>query len=207
MIRVLCVDDHALVREGIARVISRVPDIQVAGVAGSGQEAIEFFQQYRPDVVLMDLQMRDMSGLAAIKAIRSVDHYARIIVVTVLQGDEDIYQALQAGATTYLMKDTISDELIRVIREVYAGSYVRSHSLELALARRAQGPHMTAREIQVLELVAQGLRNKGIAEALKISEDTVQVHVRNIFTKLDVQDRSAAITAAVRLGLLDIRLH
>jgi two-component system NarL family response regulator len=207
MIHVLCVDDHALVREGIARVISRVSDVEVVGLAASGHEAIEFYRQHRPDVVLMDLQMRDMSGVEAIKAIRAYDHSARIIVVTVLHADEDIYQALHAGAATYLMKDTVSDELIRVIREVYSDTYVRPPSLEMALSRRAHSPHMTAREIQVLELIGHGLRNKGVAEALGISEETVQVHVRNIFSKLGLQDRSAAITAAVRLGLIDIRLR
>jgi CheY-like chemotaxis protein len=137
-IRLLCVDDHPLVREGIARVISRMPDIEVVGLAGSGDEAIALYRQGRPDVVLMDLLLKGgMTGVDAIKAIRRLNPAARIIVVSVLQGESDIYDAFQAGATTYLFKDMLSDELVRVIRDVHAGRPVRHPQVESVLAERA----------------------------------------------------------------------
>jgi DNA-binding NarL/FixJ family response regulator len=203
-IRILCVDDHRLVREGIASIINRQPDMCVVGAAGSAEEAIEQYRLTQPDVTLMDLQLGAVDGIAAIRAIRQRDPDARIVVLTVYRGDEDIHRALKAGAATYLMKDMLADDLIRVIREVQEGQHPISAAVEATLAQRASNPTLTRREIQVVELVAQGMRNKEIAAALGIAEDTVQVHVRNILAKLRVQDRSAAITAAIRRGIIHI---
>jgi DNA-binding NarL/FixJ family response regulator len=155
-------------------------------------------------VSLVDLQMPVKDGLEAIIGIRALHPDARIVVLTVYRGDEDIHRALKAGAATYLMKDMLADDLIRVIREVQEGQHPISAAVEATLAQRASNPTLTRREIQVVELVAQGMRNKEIAAALGIAEDTVQVHVRNILAKLRVQDRSAAITAAIRRGIIHI---
>jgi two-component system NarL family response regulator len=201
---VLCVDDHRLVREGISLLINRASDMEVVAAAGSGEEAIELFRSRRPDVTLMDLQLPTMSGIEAIKAIRDLDGGARIIVLTVFQGDEDIHRALHAGAATYLLKDTLSDELIRAIREVREGRQSMTPYVESRLAHRDAQPAVTPRELQVLTLIADGLRNREIATALGISEETVQVHVKNILAKLGVKDRSAAITTAIRRGIIHI---
>ena len=205
-IRVLCVDDHRLVREGIALIIGRQPDMEVVGSAQTGQEAVEMFQAQRPDVTLMDLQLGAMSGVDAIRAIRKKDPDARIVVLTMYQGDEDIFRALQAGAMTYLLKDTLSDDLIRVVREVREGrQQTISPQVQALLTERAAGPTLTPREVQVVELISQGMRNKEIAAALAISQETVQVHVKNVLSKLKVHDRTAAINVALRRGIIHIR--
>lgn len=201
-IRVLCVDDHRLVREGIALIINREPDMQVVGAASTGEEAVEIFQRTRPDITLMDLQLGEMSGVEAIRAIRAESPEARIIVLTMYHGNEDIYRAMQAGATTYLVKNMLSDDLIRVVREVYAGERPMSPDVEEKLQERARQPALTSREIQVLELVAQGLRNKEIAARLEISDETVGVHVKNLLSKLNAPDRTAAVGVAVRRGII-----
>jgi two-component system NarL family response regulator len=204
-IRILCVDDHRIVREGIALIIGRQRDMRVIAAAASGEEALELFRRHRPDVVLMDLQLGEMTGVDAIRAIRREAPDSRIIVLTMYQGDEDVYRALQAGAATYLLKDTLSDDLIRIIREVVAGSRHLEPDIAARLAERAAGPTLTQREIQVVELVGQGMRNKEIAAALGISEDTAQVHLKNIMAKLHVHDRSAAITVALRRGIIHLK--
>jgi two-component system, NarL family, response regulator len=203
-IRILCVDDHRIVREGIASLIDRQPDMRVVASAASGEEAIDLFLEHRPDITLMDLQLGVMDGITAIKIIRRHASEARIVVLTMRRGDEDIHRALAAGAATYLMKDTISDDLIRVIREVQAGAHPMPADVEARLAQRATSATLTDREVQVVELVAQGMRNKEIGVSLGISETTVQVHVKNILAKLKVQDRSGAITAAIRRGIIHI---
>jgi two-component system NarL family response regulator len=203
-IRILCVDDHQIVREGIELIINRQPDMEVVASATSGEEAIELFRRHRPDVTLMDIQLGRMNGVEAIRQIRRHAPAARIIVLTIYQGDEDIFRALQAGAATYLLKDTLSDDLIRVVREVYAGKRALGADVEARLAERAANPTLTPREIQVMELVARGMRNKEIAAALGISEETAQVHVKNILAKLKVKDRSAAINVALRRGIIHI---
>lgn len=205
-IRILCVDDHPVVREGIALIINRQPDMEVVGSASSGEEAIDLFRTQRPDVTLMDLQLSGMSGVDAIRAIRQEDPRARIVVLTMYQGDEDIYRALDAGAATYLLKDTLSDDLIRVIRDVHAGRQPAvSPDVEARLAERAGRPALTPREIQVLDLISRGMRNKEIATALAVSEETIHVHVRNILAKLKVKDRTAAVNVALRRGIIHIR--
>ena len=203
-IRVLCVDDHRIVREGIALIIGRQPDMRVVASAGSGEAAVVLHRRHRPDVTLMDLQLGTMSGLEAIQSIRQQDAAARIVVLTMYQGDEDIYRALKAGATTYLLKDTLSNSLVRVVREVHKGKHPLSPDVAARLAERAERPVLTAREVQVVELVAQGMRNKDIAAALGITWQTAQVHVQNIFEKLDVTDRTAAINVALRRGIIHI---
>lgn len=203
-IRVLCVDDHRLVLKGIALIVSGEPDLKVVGCATTGEDAVALFKAQRPDVTLLDLQLPTMSGLEAIRAIREEDANARVVVVTMYQGDEDIHRALQAGAATYLLKDTLSDELVRVVREVHAGERPISRDVQARLDERAAHSVLTAREIEVVALISQGLRNKDIAAELKISHETVQVHVKNIFAKLEVDDRTAAVNVALRRGIIHI---
>jgi DNA-binding NarL/FixJ family response regulator len=203
-IRVLCVDDHRIVREGLSLIIGRQPDMDVVGLAASGEEAVELFLRLTPDVTLMDLQLGTMGGVEAIRVIRHHDPGARIVVLTMYQGDEDIYRALEAGASTYLLKDTLSDDLVRVVRQVHAGDHPIMPSVEARLAERAAGPTLTRREVQVIELISQGMRNKEIAASLGISEETAHVHVRNILAKLRVKDRSGAINVALRRGIIHI---
>lgn len=205
IIRVMCVEDHRIVREGIVLIINQEPDMKVVGAAASGEEAVAVYRNCRPDVVLMDLRLGGMSGVDAIKAIRKEDPNARIIVLTMYEGDEDIFRAHQAGATTYLLKDTLSSDLIRVVREVHAGQRPVLPEVQARLAQRAAMPTLTAREIEVLQLISEGLRNKEIGATLGIAEGTVQIHVKNIFAKLNVNDRTGAVQVAVRRGLVHMR--
>jgi DNA-binding NarL/FixJ family response regulator len=203
-IRVLCVDDHRIVREGLALIIARQPDMKVVGFAATGEEAVLQWRRHRPDITLMDLRLGAMSGLEAIRAIRREEPTARIIVLTMYQGDEDIHQALAAGAATYLLKDTLSDDLIRTVREVHAGGAPMGDDVKALLNERASQPPLTPREIEVLTLVAQGHRNKEIASLLHLSEETVPVHLKNIFAKLKVNERTAAVNVALRRGIVHI---
>jgi DNA-binding NarL/FixJ family response regulator len=200
----MCVDDHRLVREGIELIVGRQRDMRVVASAASGEEAVSFFRVHRPEIVLMDLQLGGMSGVETTRIIRREFPESRIIVLTMHRGDEDVHRALQAGAATYLLKDALSDDLIRVMREVYAGTHHLQPGIAALLAERAAGQTLTPRETQVMELVAQGMRNKEIAASLGISEETAQVHVKNILAKLSVQDRSAAITVALRRGIIHL---
>jgi DNA-binding NarL/FixJ family response regulator len=203
-IRVVCVDDHRVVREGIAAVIGRQLDMEVVGSGATGVQAIELFRVHRPDVTVMDLQMPVLGGLEAIQAIRAEDPDARIVVLTMYHGDEDIYRALAAGAATYLLKEAILDDLARVIREVHRGTSRLPPDVERILAARANQVPLTSREVAVLELIAQGLRNKEIAEALGITQETAKVHVKNILNKLHVSDRTAAVTTGLRRGIIHV---
>ncbi len=203
-IRVLCVDDHRIVREGIALILSREPDIEVVARAASGEEALAMFRRYRPDITLMDLRLKAMSGVGAISAIRRDDPNARIIVLTMYVGDEDIHQALAAGATTYLLKEALPDELVRTVRDVYAGEHPLRDDVKAKLDERAGLPALTPREIEVLELISRGMRNKLIAIELGITETTVAVHIKNIFAKLKVNERTAAVHVAIRRGIVHI---
>jgi DNA-binding NarL/FixJ family response regulator len=204
-IRILCVDDHRIVREGLALIIGRQPDMVVVGTASSGEEAVELFSRFKPDITLMDLNLRGMSGLDAIKAIRRQDARARLVVLTMHNGEEYIHRALEAGAASYVLKDTLSDNLVGTIRDVYEGRHSLAPDVEARLAERAGNAHLTPREVQVIELISQGMRNKEIAATLGISFETAQVHVKNILAKLKVQDRTAAVSVAVRRGI--IQLH
>jgi DNA-binding NarL/FixJ family response regulator len=203
-IRVLCVDDHRIVREGLGMIIGREPDMEVVASAATGEEAVDLFERYQPDVTLMDLQLGAMSGVDAIRAIRLKAPEARVVVLTMYQGDEDIHRALEAGAFTYLLKDTLSDDLIRVVRDVHSGHHSVSPDVQARLAERADRPTLTPREVQVLELIAKGMRNREIAASLGISETTAQVHVKNILAKLSVSDRTAAVNVALRRGIVHI---
>lgn len=204
-LRILCVDDHAVVREGIVLKLEQQPDMTVVATASNGEEAIGQYEEYRPDVTLMDLQLPGISGLEAIRSIRHSDPAARIIVLTMYDGEEDIHHALQAGAATYVLKETLVDDLVRVIRAVSGGERPILADVATRLAWREMHPSLTAREVEVLGLIAEGRRNKEIAGLLGIVEETVQVHVRHILSKLEVQDRTAAVTVGLRRGIIHIR--
>jgi DNA-binding NarL/FixJ family response regulator len=203
-IRVLCVDDHRLMREGVARIVGVQGDMEVVAEASTGDQAVAQFVAHRPDVTLMDLQLPVMNGIDAIRRIREHDAGARIVVLTMYHGDEDIHRAFEAGAMGYLLKDTIPDDLIHVIREVHDGRPVVSPDIKQALEQRASQPALTLREFQVLELLAAGMRNKEIASALGVSTDTVGAHVKRIYAKFDVHDRTAALAEAIRRGIIHI---
>ena len=203
-ITVLCVDDHRIVREGLRMIINGEPDMTVVDAVATGGEAVAGYRQHAPDVTLMDLRLPDISGVDAIRAIREFDHDARIIVLTMYTGDEDIHQALGAGASTYLLKDTLADDLPRIVREVNAGQRRLPPDVQARLQERAANPTLTSREIEVMKLVAAGRRDKEIAIALAISNQTVRVHVKNIFAKLGVGDRTEAMNVAIRRGIIHI---
>lgn len=203
-IQILCVDDHRVVLEGIASLIGRQPDMLIVGFAATAPEAVQLYRRYRPDVTLMDLQLPEVSGLEAIRRIRSEDSQARIIVLTMYHGEEDIYRALEAGATTYLLKDALSDDLVRIIRDVHAGGRPIPSEVTALLAARSSHPTLSPREVDVVHLISEGLRNKEIALALGISEETVKVHVKSVLAKLGVRDRAAVVGAAIRRGILHI---
>ena len=203
--RLLVVEDHRVVRDGLTLILERASDLEVVGAAAKGEEAVAVFERERPDIVLMDLQLPGMSGVDAIRAIIQRDPHARVVVLTMYDGDEDIHRALEAGATTYLLKGSPSDDLIRIVRAVHAGGQPIPQDVRQRLEDRASRPSLTQREVRVLELVLQGQRNKEIATTLSISDDTVQVHLKNIFTKLDVHDRTAAVYVALRRGIIHVR--
>lgn len=204
-IRVMCVDDHRIVRDGLAAMIGRQADMEMVACAATGEEAVALFQHHRPSVTIMDLQLGTMSGVEAIRQIRTLNPAARIIVLTMSQGEEDIHRALQAGAATYLLKDTAFEDLIQTIRDISGGRQpIISAAVRARLAERAGRPSLTPREIQVLELVRRGLRNKEVAASLGIGEETVQSHVKSILSKLDVPDRTAAIDVALRRGIIHV---
>jgi two-component system NarL family response regulator len=203
-IRILLVDDHPLLRDGLRASISAEIDMQVVGEAANGQEALELFREYRPDITLMDLKMPVMGGVQAIQGIRGQFALAKVIVLSTYEGDEDIHRALEAGASTYLLKDTLSKDLVRVIRAVFAGERTLPAPVAQRLADRMLQPALTAREVEVLRLIAQGLRNKEIAGRLGISEETAQSHVRNILSKFGLHDRTEAVAVAVRRGIVHL---
>jgi two-component system, NarL family, response regulator len=204
-IRVLVVDDHPIVRKGLAAAINPEPDMEVIATAANGDDAIALFRDKRPDVTIMDLNLTPhMTGIQAIQAIRREFPDARIIVLSAYKGDEDIYRALQSGAITYLLKDTLGDELVPIIRDVHAGGGPIPPEVGKKLAERIRRPALTAREEEILQLIAKGMRNKEIGATLHISDETVQGHVKNILTKLNVHDRAAAVTVGIQRGILRI---
>jgi DNA-binding NarL/FixJ family response regulator len=204
-IRILCVDDHPLVREGLSALIDLQPDMKVIGAAATGEEALSSYNKLKPDVTLMDLELPGMGGLAAIKRLREMHPSARVVVLTVHHGNEDIHRALQAGATTYLLKEMLTKDLIRIIRQVASGGAPIPRDIAERLADRSAQPSLTSREIEVLTLIAEGLANREIAASLDISQQTVHAHIKHIFDKLDVTDRTAAVSTAVRRGIIHIR--
>jgi len=203
-ITVLCVDDHRIVLEGLRMIINSEPDMAVIDAAATGGEAVARYQQHAPDITLMDLQLPDMGGVDAIRAIRHLDAGARIIVLTMYKGDEDIHRALDAGARTYLLKDTLADDLPRIVREVHEGRRPLPPDVLAKLEERAANPTLTSREVEVMRLVAAGRRDKEIGLALAISSQTVRVHIKNIYAKLEVSDRTEAMSVALRRGIIHI---
>jgi DNA-binding NarL/FixJ family response regulator len=201
-ISVLCIEDHAIVRDGLSLIIGLQRDMKMVASASTGQEGIQQFRQHQPDVTLVDLQLPDMSGVDVIRAIRRDYGAARLAVLTMYAGDHDIRRALEAGACTYLLKDVHANQLVDVIRRVHSGDTTIPPDVEALLAQTTSGSAPTRREVEVLQLLARGLRNKQIADVLKITEVTVQVHIRNIFAKFEVTDRTAALGVAVRRGIV-----
>ncbi len=203
-IRVLIVDDHPLLRDGIAVLIANRDDIVVVGQAENGAEAIAAHQRLRPDVTLMDLQLPDMDGVDVIKAIRSDAPQARVVVLTTYSGDARAQKAMQAGARAYTLKNHVRRDLLDTIRKVFAGHKYVDPEVAGQMAEHSGEEGLTSRELQILLLVAGGLSNKRIASALDISEDTVKGHVSNILSKLDANDRTHAVTLAIRRGVIQI---
>jgi DNA-binding NarL/FixJ family response regulator len=203
-VRILVVDDHAALREGVAAMLAPEPDIAVVGEAGNGAEAVEAFRRLRPDVTLMDLQMPVMNGFDALVRIREEFPNGRIVVLTTYEGDAQAVRALKAGASGYLLKSSLRKELIDAIRIVHAGRrYVFAGVAQEIAIHSAEEP-LSDREVAVLRLVADGKPNKAIAYALSLSEDTIKAHLRSIFAKLDVTDRTQAVTTALRRGIITL---
>jgi DNA-binding NarL/FixJ family response regulator len=204
VIRVLTVDDHPLLREGVAVLIDTQSDMQLIGEASNGREALEQFRTHHPDITLMDLQMPEMSGIDAISAIRGEFPEARIIVLTTYAGDSQISRALKAGARGYLLKGMLRQELLETIRAVHAGQRRLSSEAAAEIAEHATDDVLTPREIDVLRLIAKGNANKEIAGQLSLNGDTVKGHVKNIFAKLGVHDRTHAVTIGLKRGIIDL---
>jgi DNA-binding NarL/FixJ family response regulator len=203
VIRVLAVDDHALVRDGITFSVQSEPDMQVVAEAATGQEAIELFRLHRPDVTLMDLQLPGMNGIDAMLVIREEFPNARIIVITTYSGDVQASRALKAGAAGYLLKGTMRKELADTIRRVHAGQRRIPYEVAAGIAEHVNSDDLTMREVEVLKQVAAGSSNKRIGDSLRISEETVKGHMRNILAKLAANDRTHAVTIAMKRGFLD----
>jgi two-component system NarL family response regulator len=205
-IRILIVDDHKVVRIGLRAMLSREPDMEVVAEAEDGPSALAAFAAHRPDITLLDLRLPGTSGAALITRLREADPQARIIVLTSYDADEDIFQAVQAGARGYLLKGTFPDGILEeAIRTVHAGRRLLPPEVADRLAQRLSGPSLTPREIAVLELVAKGLTNREIGVALSIGAGTIKTHLERIYAKLGVGDRTAAALAAVQRGLVSLR--
>ena len=204
MIRVLAVDDHPLLREGIAALIGSEDDMELIGEAANGREALDLFRKYQPDITLMDLQMPEMNGIDAIGAIRGEFPDARIIVLTTHPGDVQVSRALKAGARGYLLKGMLRKELLETIRAVHAGQKRLSGEAAAEIAEHLADNSLTPREIDVLRLVGAGNANKEIGARLSLTEVTVKSHVKNILAKLGANDRTHAVTIALKRGIIDL---
>ena len=203
-IRILVAEDHLVARVGVSTIVNMQPDMTVVAEAANGQQAVEMYRQHLPDVVLLDMRMPGMGGVEAAAAIRAQHPNARMIALTTYGGDEDIRRALAAGIQAYLTKDVLHDELLNAIRAVHAGQTYLPAAVAAALAAQVPRPDLSAREIQVLELIVRGLANKQIAYSLTIAEHTVKNHVKNILSKLAVQDRTQAATVAIQRGIIHL---
>jgi DNA-binding NarL/FixJ family response regulator len=204
MIRVLSVDDHALLRDGIAALIATQSDMELVAEALNGREAVELFRKHQPDVTLMDLQMPEMGGIDAMIAIRAEFPEARVIVLTTYAGDVQVLRAMKAGARAYLLKGLLRKELLETIRAVHIGQKRLPPEIAVEVAEHATDETLTPREIDVLRLIAGGNANKEIAARLSITEDTVKGHVKNILAKLGANDRTHAVTMALKRGVIEL---
>ena len=203
-IRILAVDDHPMLREGIASLIASQSDMELAAEASTGHEALDQFRKHRPDITLMDLQMPGMDGIEAMGVIRGEFPEARIVVLTTYKGDVQVLRALKAGARAYLLKGLLRKELLDTIRAVHAGQKRIPPEVAAVLAVHAVDDALTSREIDVLRLIAEGNANKLIADRLSISEETVKGHVKNILSKLGASDRTHAVTVSLKRGIIDL---
>jgi two-component system NarL family response regulator len=203
-IRVLIADDHQVVRVGLRSIVDAEPDMEVVAEASDGPSAIAAYVAHRPDITLLDLRMPGMSGTHVITEIRKHDRDAHVIVVTTYDADEDAFRAVQAGARGYLLKDTFTEGMLEAIRNVHAGRRLIDPQLAARLMDRINQPSLTAREISVLELVARGMTNREIGAALSMGEETVKAHLKHVFAKLEVTDRTEAALTALQRGLIRI---
>jgi DNA-binding NarL/FixJ family response regulator len=202
-IRVLCVDDHPLIRNGVAHDLKDSPDLRLVGAASTGVEAIAAYRQHRPDVMLVDLKLPDIDGIEVISKIKSEFPGAKCIILTTFSGDVQVSRALKAGAVGYLLKSTLDKDLINTIRRVHAGQRCIPMEVASELAAHLHVDDLSARELSVLKVVAEGNSNKIVADRLNISEDTVKGHMRNIMMKLNANDRTHAVLIAMKRGYLD----
>jgi len=203
-IRILTVDDHQLLRAGVGALIANQADMKLIGEASSGREAIEQFRKLRPDIVLMDLQMPDMHGIDAIIAIRSEFPSAKVVVLTTYAGDALALRALKAGAQAYILKSLVRHDLLETIRAVHAGSKRITPDVAIEIAQHTADDALTAREVEVLSLIAAGTSNKGIATRLSVAEDTIKMHVGHILAKLGANDRTHAVTLGLKRGIIQL---
>lgn len=203
-IRLLSVDDHPLLREGIAAIINNQPDMVLVAQACNAQEAVQQFRKHQPDVTLMDLRLPDKSGIDAMIAVRAEFPEARVIILTTFEGDVEIQRALEAGARGYMLKSMPPKELVEVIRQVHAGKKRIPPQLAAQLAEHMSDEDLTPREIEVLSQIAGGNRNRDIAEKLFITEETVKVHIKHIMEKLGASDRTQAVAIGVRRGIIEL---
>lgn len=203
-IRIVCIDDHPIVREGLVGVLLLEPDMELAGQAGSGKDAIELYRRLRPDVLVLDLRLGDLSGFEVLQQILAEFPGARILVLTSLEGDADIERALALGARGYLVKGCAREELIRAVRAVHAGEKHIPAEVARKLVEHLSSEKLTARELEVLALVARGKSNKQVGLALSIAEDTVKMHLKNLLGKLGATDRTEAVTTALRRGIIHL---
>jgi len=203
-IRILIVDDHPVVRAGLSSMLATQPGIDVVGSASSGEEALDMVRRDMPDVVLLDLRMPGMSGIDTLLALKAMKAPARVIILTSFEMDENIYRAVQAGALGYLLKDTSQSQMLEAITTVHSGRRYIPSQIAARLAERMMRSNLTAREVEILEMLAKGLTNKQIGTALSISDNTVRNHVNSIMEKMEVSDRTEAVAVAIQQGILQI---